>query len=113
MHGGRATRRARVRAVMPNGTRTLEALADALLPPGARLPGAADVGTAARAAEVLARMPKAVRRLAAAELFALEHLSRLVPGGGRFSDLPRDRRDAVVSWAAGLPGPLADALAPL
>jgi len=42
-------------ALGPARLRTLEALADVLIPPGGPLPGGAEVGTAARTAELLAR----------------------------------------------------------
>ena len=85
-------------ALGPARLRTLEALADALIPPGGPLPGGAEVGTAARAAELLARMPGFYRRALTAELTLLERLSIAGRGGVRSPGFPEP--NANRSWPA-------------
>ena len=89
--------------------RAMSALADALVPPGGRFPGATEVGAGPRAVELLERMPSALRRAVTAQLLLLEHLPRLF-GSGRLSTLPRERREEVLSRVRRLPHPLVDAI---
>ncbi|HJP66619.1 MAG TPA: GMC family oxidoreductase [Actinomycetota bacterium] len=91
---------------------TMEALADVLVPPGGPLPGGSDVGAGARALELLAAMPGPVRAALRTELFALEQGSRLV-GGGAFSHLSREDREAVLRRIERALGPLGETLTPL
>ncbi|HEX9313511.1 MAG TPA: GMC family oxidoreductase N-terminal domain-containing protein [Actinomycetota bacterium] len=105
MEAGRGRRRGR----RPS---TLEALADALVPPGHGVPGALDVGAGARAEGLLGGMPAGLRRGLAAELALLEHVPRVVRGQP-FSRLDRDGREEILSRIHRLPFGMGQSLMPV
>jgi len=84
-----------VRSLSDRDFATLDALADALIPAGASLPGASAVAAGARVAELIERMPPEVRQLLRAQLAGLANLSRVA--GAPFSRLARDRRGAILA----------------
>ncbi|HEX9377680.1 MAG TPA: GMC family oxidoreductase [Actinomycetota bacterium] len=94
--------------------RTLEALAATLVPPGevpgdVQLPAGDAVPTAARAAELIDRLPGTLRRAVNAQLALLERLPRLSAARTPFSALPLEARERVVGRLDGLPGSLSEA----
>ena len=94
--------------------RTLQALAATLVPPGdvpgdVQLPAGDAVPTAARAAELIDRLPGTLRRAVNAQLSLLDRLPRLSGARAPFSALPLEARERVVGRLDGLPGSLSEA----
>ncbi|MFN2589275.1 MAG: GMC family oxidoreductase N-terminal domain-containing protein [Actinomycetota bacterium] len=93
-------------------SRTMDALADTLVPEGGALPRATAVGAGQRAMEILASMPRPVQLALHAELLALEHAPRIATGAPFTKLRPKDR-ERFLRRAERMLGPLADALTPL
>jgi choline dehydrogenase-like flavoprotein len=99
--------------------RTLEALAATLVPPGGDDPGAAAlpagdaVPTARRAAELIDRLPWALRGAVNAQLAILERLPLTSGRRSPFSRLPAGERERVLGRMERLPGSLGQATAAL
>lgn len=74
----------------------LSALADALLPGGADLPSAGEIGAGMRAGECLEHLPRPHRFALKALLHAVENGTRLA-GLGPFSRLSREDRERVIT----------------